>query len=267
MAQDVQLPLGHLRGRRYILINEWGPYNFEYPSVWLRDIKGEEYIFLLLGPTGNWKAVDGEGFLSIVPKTGTFPATVRARRAADRQDLRLQFEFIGEAFVDQFGRENGRGDVYPFTFQRFEPQLEWTVRWYAYDERNAPIDHYDRFRDLTNRRPPARETVTDLGYRWWGAPQPGVPADAFATFASATLEVEPGQYRLTFTSDDGLRVYLDGDRIIDHWTVHEATVDTATVELSGRHQLEVEHFDAEGMATLDFYMEKLRPASSETAEK
>lgn len=257
-AMDTELPLGHPRGRRYILINEWGPYNFEYPSVWLRDIKEDDYIFLLLGPTGNWKATDGNGFLSIVPKTGTFPATVRARRAADSQDLSLQFEFIGEAFTDQYGRENRRGVSYPFPFYRFEPNLQWEVKWYAYDDATDPVDNYEQFRQLRDGRPLKSETVPDLAYRWWGAPQEGVPADRFATFARSTLNVNAGAYRFTFTSDDGLRVYLDGNLIIDNWEIHEASVNTNTVELeSGEHLLEVEHFEAGGMGTLDFYMEKV----------
>lgn len=257
-ALDVKLPLGHPTGRRYILINEWGPYNFEYPSVWLRDIKEDEYIFLLLGPTGNWKAVDGTGFLSIVPKTGTFPATVRARRAADSQDLSLQFEFIGEAFTNQFGEENRRGAAYPFPFYRFEPAGEWEVKWYAYDSASDPVVQYEQFQALKNKRPLARETVKELGYRWWGAPQEKVPADRFATFASTKLKVQAGSYRFTFTSDDGLRVYLDGERVIDHWDIHEAAVDTLRVDLEGEHLLEIEHYEAGGMGTLDFHMVKLR---------
>lgn len=256
---DVQLPLGHPRGRRYILINEWGPYNFEYPSVWLRDIQGDEYIFLLLGPTGNWKAVDGSDFVSIVPKTGTFPATVRARKAADGRDLALNFEFIGEAFTDQFGEEHRRGEPYPFPFYRFEPNLSWEVKWYAYAESSDPLTHYEQFQNLKKQRPLHKSYVRELDYRWWGAPDEKVPADRFATFASTTLEVAAGKYQLTFTSDDGLRVYLDGNLLIDHWDIHEAAVESIVVELeAGKHQLELEHFDAGGMATLDFYMQTVR---------
>lgn len=257
-GQDVQLPLSHPHGRRYILINEWGPYNFEYPSIWLRDIKGDEYIFLVLGPTGNWKAAGGTGFLSIVPKTGTFPATIRARRAADSLDLSLSFEFIGEAFNDQFGQEHKRGSGYVFSFNRFEPKVEWDVRWYAYTDATDPLQQYDRFRELKNRRPIKRETRKVLDYRWWGAPAEGVPGDKFATFAATDLRVGAGTYELTLTSDDGLRLYLDGELLIDHWDQHEAAVDTVTVPLNGTHRIEIEHFDMDGMGTLDFHMKKVR---------
>lgn len=256
-AQDVKLPIGHPRGRRYILINEWGPYNFEYPTVWLRDIQEGEYIFLLLGPNGNWKAVDGTGFLSIVPKTGTFPATVRASRAADNQELALQFEFIGEAFTDQFGREHRRGAPFSFSFHRFEPNIDWEVKWYAYSDATDPLDQYAQFQMLKKQRPLKRDTVKELDFRWWGAPGENVPADHFATFAAVTLTVNPAEYQLVFTSDDGLRVFLDGELVIDHWEVHEAAIDTVTLDLGGEHQLEIEHYDAGGMATLDFYMRKV----------
>ncbi len=100
--------------------------------------------------------------------------------------------------------------------------------------------------------------MKELGYRWWGAPAENVPADQFATFASTTLYVQPGKYRFTFTSDDGLRVYLDGERVIDHWDVHEAAVDIITLDLSEEeHLLEIEHFESGGMGTLDFHMEKV----------
>jgi parallel beta-helix repeat protein len=257
-AQDVHLPIGHPRGRRYILINEWGPYNFEYPTVWLRDIQEDEYIFLLLGPTGNWKAADGNGFLSIVPKTGTFPATVRARKMADSQDLSLIFEFIGEAFIDQFGKEHRRGEAVNFPFYRFAPNLEWDIKWYGFKAGTDPVSNYANFQGLKKRRPLYREKSKSLGYRWWGAPHAKVPANQFATFAKTDLEVEAGQYRLQFTSDDGIRVYLDGKLVIDHWEKHEAAIDTITVALAGKHQIEVEHYDREGIATLDFYMEKVR---------
>ena len=102
-----------------------------------------------------------------------------------------------------------------------------------------------------------------LGYRWWGSPHEKVPADRFATFASTKLTVLPGKYRFTFTSDDGLRVYLDGERIIDHWDIHEATIDTIDLDLEGEHVLEVENFEGGGMGSLDFHMEKVRQPESD----
>lgn len=108
------LPAGHLRGRQYILVNEWGPYDFRRPSIWLRETGEESYTFLLLGPTGNWKLTGGSGFSGFSTKTGTFPATFTARLAGGKEDLRLNFEFIGEGVTTQFGQHLPKGTPISF---------------------------------------------------------------------------------------------------------------------------------------------------------
>jgi len=115
-AMDVELPETQLQGRGYMLVDEWGPYDFRRPSIWLREITEESYTFLLLGPTGNWKVVGGAGFSAINPKTASFPATLRAIPEPDADTLRLSFEFIGEQVITQFGDTLSRGTIVPFEF-------------------------------------------------------------------------------------------------------------------------------------------------------
>ena len=112
------LPPNQLKGANYILIDEWGPYDFRFPKLVLRDMqKDGTYIFLVLGPQGNWKAAGGEGFLSLGPKSGTFPATIRAKPEENTQDLRINLEYIGEAATDVFGKTYKRGTTIPFEFR------------------------------------------------------------------------------------------------------------------------------------------------------
>lgn len=116
-GMDVSLPDSQLKGRAYILINEWGPYDFRYPSCRLRGVDEDRYTFLLLGPVGNWRVVGGQGFEDINPKTGTFPATITAKRLEGAQDQALEFEFIGNEVINQFGKRYGKGTVVPFSFR------------------------------------------------------------------------------------------------------------------------------------------------------
>lgn len=54
----------------------------------------------------------------------------------------------------------------------------------------------------------------------WGeqSPAPGMPADRFSVRAKATLRVpETGQYTFQSGSDDGSKLYLNGDLLIDNW--------------------------------------------------
>ena len=257
-GMDALLPEGHVRGRSFILIDEWGPYDFRRPSIWLRDINDSLYTFLLLGPQGNWRLNGGQGFTSVNPKTGAFPATVTALRDSAGEELKLEFEFIGEEVTTRFGEKIKRGASVPFTFYRFEKQLDWNVRFYEYNENTHPLSNYEAFRQLKEQKPDAEEQVKELDYSWKKRPAPKINADRFATFASTTFETIPGKYKVSITSDDGLRFYVDGQLVIGHWDIHEPATDEAVLELSGRHTFEIEHFDAGGFATLSFHMEKLK---------
>ncbi len=254
---STQLDTNQLHGRQYILMDEWGPYNFQYPSIWLRNIEGDKYTFLLLGPpTGNWKSVGGEGWSGLNQKTGAFPATLIATKQPGAELLTLQLEFIGEAFTDRFGDFNKKGKVFPFGFARFEKKLDWRVRWYNYDDATDPLQHTDAFQNLKKGNPVKSSTSSGLFFAWWGSPAEGVNEDKFATFAESDVEIAPGKYLLTLSSDDGARLYLDGKKIIDHWDVHEPMTDEMELQLGGKHRLEIEHFEANGFGTLDF---RLKP--------
>lgn len=257
-GMDAFLPEHHLRGRQYMLINEWGPYDFRYPVIWLREIqKDSTYVFLLLGPQGNWKAVDGNGFVSINPKSGTFPATLTAKRDTSSEDLQIKLEFIGEAFTTQFGETIKRGTVLPFTFERFEKPLEWTIDWYNYTDKEAMLQNTEGFSEAMKANPVATQKSMELAYTWWYSPAEGVDPNQFATLARSSFESEPGQYKFILTSDDGVRMWLDGELLVDHWDIHVPATDEVIVELGGQHELEIQHFEGGGFATLSFRIEKI----------
>jgi hypothetical protein len=59
-----------------------------------------------------------------------------------------------------------------------------------------------------------------------------------------------GTYRLTTVSDDGVRLYVDGKRVIDNWTDHGAAEDHAAVELTAGQpvELRLEYYQGAGGA-------------------
>lgn len=250
------LPEDHHRGRQFILVNEWGPYNFKYPVIWLREIHDNKYTFLLLGPQGNWKSVGGTGLKSFGPKTGTFPTTIVAEKDPESDEISLDLEFIGEAISDQFGKHYKKGTPFPFSFYRYQKTLNWQVQWHEYDESTDPQTNYDNFKKLKEQKPQKTENTNDLAYTWWQSPGNEINPDKFATFANTTFEINPGQYRIQITSDDGLKFYLDGELLIDHWDIHVPATDEVIVELGGKHQFEIEHFEGGGFATLAFLLKK-----------
>jgi parallel beta-helix repeat protein len=258
-GMDASLPPEQLKGRQYILVDEWGPYDFRSPSVWLRTIEGDTYTFLIAGPAGgNWKLVSGEAWAKVNQFTGTFPATVVATKKSHAEYLTLNFEYIGDAFTDRFGNFHKKGEVVPFGFERYEKKLPWKVSWYNYTDETDPLLHFDEFSTL-KKKPPVSSTTTDeLAFAWWGNPAEGVSADRFATFAETTFDIEPGTYRLRVTSDDGMKFYLDGWQKMSNWGVHEAQTEELTLGLGGRHHIEIIHFDNGGLATIDFRLEPVK---------
>jgi hypothetical protein len=240
-------------------VDEWGPYDFRSPSVWLRNIEGDIYTFLLMGPKeGNWKAIKGEGWAQVNQYTGNFPATLICTKKPGADYLTLNFEYIGEAFTDRFGHFHKKGEVFPFKFSRFERQLAWKVSFFHYDEASDPILHFDVFDDLRKKTPLHSELKKDLWYAWWGNPAAGVREDKFATLAEVTFDAEPGAYRIRITSDDGMKFYIDDWLRLSNWDVHEPETEEIEVTLKGRHTFRIWHFDAGGFGTLDFKMEPIR---------
>ena len=261
-GMDASLPSDQLKGRQYILVDEWGPCDFRSPSVWLRNVEGDKYTFLLVGPkTGNWRAIGGEGWSGMNQKTGSFASTVVATKAEGAEFLSLELEFIGEAFTDQFGKFNKKGRVFPFGFRRFQKKLDWKVRWYNYDDVTDPLKNYEAFKNLKNQPALKSETKNDLYFAWWGSPGEGVNEDKFATFAETEFGIAEGEYRISLTSDDGAKLFLDGKLLIDHWDIHEPATDEVTVKLGGKHRIEIEHFEGGGFGTLDFRIEKTEARS------
>jgi hypothetical protein len=88
----------------------------------------------------------------------------------------------------------------------------------------------------------------------WGTSSPGtgVPADAFSVRWIGQLNVATsGNYVFQTSSDDGVRLYLNGAQLINNWTDHGTTNNSssAVALLAGRrYDLVLEYYDRTGGA-------------------
>ena len=248
-GMDALLPEDHLRGRQWILMGDWGPYDFRRPTIWLHDIRDSSYVFGIYGPKGQWTLKNASGLAPAGPRSGSLPDTLTAKRLPGHDDLKLELEFNGEKVVTEWGKVIPEGIAAPFGFRRFEKPLSWRVRFFGYGEEELPVAEYEAW---VAQKPLHDSLFTELAGRWWGSPARGVPADRFVTLAETEFEVKPGTYVLTLTGDDGTRLWLDGELLIDEWRIREAQANEVRVQLGGKHRLRIAHFDAGGIATLDF---------------
>jgi hypothetical protein len=97
--------------------------------------------------------------------------------------------------------------------------------------------------------PALTRVETTLDHNWgWGSPGEGVPNDYFSARWTQTLEFEGGLYRFTTYTDDGVRLWVDGRRLINSWQPMRGTR-SATVRLTpGAHDLKVEYYERTGVA-------------------
>ncbi len=66
---------------------------------------------------------------------------------------------------------------------------------------------------------------------------PAVQSDYFSARYERTVNFAAGNYRFSATYDDGVRVYIDGQVIIDDWNLGSARTSTADRSLSGNHAM------------------------------
>ena len=82
-----------------------------------------------------------------------------------------------------------------------------------------------------------------------GSPAPGLPVDHFSIRWKGRIVPPDTIHHLGTSSDDGIRLYLDGKLIIDDWTDHAETPDQAKVDLipGKAYDVEIQYFeDAQG---------------------
>jgi hypothetical protein len=84
----------------------------------------------------------------------------------------------------------------------------------------------------------------------WSRPRfPGFPAERFGVAAEGVVDLPEGAYQLVTISDDGLRVWVDDQLVIDQWDPHESRLVTAPLG-GGRRRLRVEYYQVSGWMEL-----------------
>jgi len=115
----------------------------------------------------------------------------------------------------------------------------------------APTWEVSYWNNMTLSGPPAlQRTETRLDYNWGaGSPAPGINPDRFSARWTRYIDVSPGPYRFTVTADDGMRLWVDGELLIDQWKDQPPTTYTAQKHLgSGHHLVRVEYYENMGGA-------------------
>lgn len=89
-----------------------------------------------------------------------------------------------------------------------------------------------------------------IDFNWWdGSPSPQIPNDYFSVRWTKNMYFSGGVYRFAAGIDDGVRLYLDNNLIIDGWqpsSFHTLSKDVAISP--GIHQVKMEYYEGTGQA-------------------
>ncbi len=84
-----------------------------------------------------------------------------------------------------------------------------------------------------------------VDFNWVGSPAKGVGHDYFSARWTGFVQApKAGDYTFVTTSDDGVRLWVDGKLIIDDWSNHAARDDQATVHFTAQsmHKIRMDYF-------------------------
>jgi len=101
----------------------------------------------------------------------------------------------------------------------------------------------------------------------WGtdAPRSDLPRDGFSVRWSRTVRFEEGRYRFEIRADDGVRLYIDGELILDEWRSSDGSKRYIVERnLSGRRQIVLEYYEGSGQARIKANWQRVKDEPTAT---
>ena len=100
-----------------------------------------------------------------------------------------------------------------------------------------------------NGAPVLQRDENIINFDWFDAsPDSNIPADEFSARWVKSQYFPQAKYKFTTSSDDGVRLYIDGNLVIDQW-VNQNNIHTVTLDLDeGIHEIKMEYFENTGLA-------------------
>ncbi len=250
-----------LHGRRQIRMTEWGPYDFKYPLLWnTNPVSASDTMrFEIVGPKGNCKLIEQRG-VKIISQSASAITAIKTKEKGE--DIFIELEYTGkEDITTAFGERIAKGKKYRFSYRNNLLQADWKVKSYAFDSLQNPIQNPSFISELTKLSPVFSDQTNDLHYAWWSGAGKEEKYEQFLTVAEADTGLPPGNYIIGASWEDVVRIYIDGQLVLDEWKPIEHIYDESphhelSVALAGKHHIRVEQANKAGFATLIIKLKK-----------
>ena len=258
------LPEGYPRGRKYIMMNEWGPYNFSYPIAWWQKTDSAGVMhFDMMGPQGDWEIVKMKGVSKPSKMAGKFPGSFAVKKdTSATTDIDIEFAYIGSAITSPFGLKYPPGYPYTFHYREFNASTQWQMQWFAFDDTNDPLKHEAEFKKLIAGTPvktTAGKLLADVFGKNFGK---NIARQKIATVSTTEINVPAATYRLGISASELVKLYVDGKLLIENWDPAKLKNDEdnhkdAIIKLRGRHTIRIVQAQYADYGMLNLRLEKM----------
>jgi parallel beta-helix repeat protein len=249
----------NLRGRQNIIMTEWGPWDHESPLVRLVQDVGRQRLYALeLMPAPPRIELSGAGVRAELEHAPSDDICVVRADTAGVLPYRLTIS--AGNFTDTIDGTLLATTWRVTTFPSHADPIADPNGWQAEAELatetcQLPSLHWFRHRRLPADGPPE--------------PVPGLlelPEENYGVIARTHVPMKRGRWQITVVADDGVRVIVDSQKVIDAWERRwSPQQSTGIFELDQDRTVEivVEHFQLTNYAALDLEIDPAPPTSSE----
>lgn len=256
-AKNAMLPEDHLRGKQYMMMTEWGPYDFRSPILWWKRTDSSVMHFEILGPEGMWKVKIAKGVKDISSLEGTVPGKLSFVKIAG-ESIVIELTYNGKEVISPFGKKYPAGAPYIFGYDNANLTQNWNVKLFSFDDSTDPLNKQEEFKRMLESSVPIRESqVHEINNSFWQGSEEQHPVSKTALKATAILDFPKGNYVITVSAGEMVRIYIDGKLLIDAWDPNKVIYDAdyhheETVSLKGRHTIVLEQAQYGGYEFLYF---------------
>lgn len=240
----------HLAGREKIIITHWGPYDWASALLLPRDTSGRRHTLQFLSPReADEIRVEGSVSIASTGDASTRRFTIAANKPGGVEPYKLRVR-SGEQWFESSGRiidAKWSATAFAWSSDPREHLDSWRLQGKA--GAAAALDHLHL---LFGNGGPSR--LKDAPRAWTDAQ---IGSDRFGIIATTSLHMPAGEWKLTITSDDGVRVLANERVVFEDWTWHGPKTESATLKLDEPTDVVwcVEYFELDGYAMLDVKIE------------
>ncbi len=121
---------------------------------------------------------------------------------------------------------------------------------------NFSVEYFDN-QNLTGQ-PKYLDNVTAVNFNFQqGSPNSQIPNDHFSARFKKSADFENAIYQFNLLADDGVRLFIDGELVLDKWIDQPPTLYSVSKTLSaGKHTIVIEYFENQGGAVIEFNYKK-----------